>query len=301
MNIACRREMTLALIVAVNLSIQVVANGIGYWEPTENWFPAPSKETWTKKEIDRLLDVALPGHGPTDPKVAALEELVTAVAHESELPDGFEEAILKILPRPEAGITVPTAKIVGMLKLEAARDELESWATGSDAGWGVEALKALVSLGGEKTYSFLRAQYDRNCEPPGIPFDAEGDVNLGRRRANILCALIEHDVRRATPDLINHFSIFPGDQDNEEIFKMILAQRDGSGTFARALAGRRLPATVVEIGMAVVGDSGRPHEELTEALEKAAEQGGADQPAITPELKPEGNEKPKPESEVRPQ
>lgn len=36
-------------------------------------------------------------------------------------------------------------------------------------------------------------------------------------------------------------------------------------------------------------------------LTNRAEQDGADQPAAAPESKPEGDQKPKPESEVRPQ
>ena len=44
----------------------------------------------------------------------------------------------------------------------------------------------------------------------------------------------------------------------------------------------------------------KPGLEALFARKETAEQGGADQPATTPESKPEGNEKPKPESEARP-
>jgi hypothetical protein len=305
MNIARKTIVSPGVNVVLSFSVvcglQFSAFAQDYWEATES---EVSKQADTKiateEEISRLLEVALPGSGPTDPKVAALEQLVGIVAYKPPLPEGFEEAILKILARPEAGITVPAAQIVGFLKLEEARSELESWATSASSRAGVASLKALVSLGGDESLGFMRAQYAQNCKAPDLPEWAEEGPDMQHLRANILYALIELDTPEAAKDVVSHFTRFPNDRYNRRIFEVIISRNVGPAVLARQLKDRNLPEFVAKLGVEVastsenysgqlikaLGEAGANHEAVdSSANRNTAEQDGAGQAPTRSESK----------------
>ncbi len=265
-----------------------------YWAASEVTTPKRPNKAWTKDEVAKLLSIAVPEDGPTDKKVAALEELSIATEQNSPLPDGFEKAMLAILARPEAQITVPAARIVGNLHLEDARGELESWATSANNADGVAAMKALVRLGGEKSIVFLRKLYQQKCAPRVSHFGAEVIDETDRERANIICALIELDMELAASDVMTHFSRFPTDSFNKHIWGMLLSRKNGIFAAIRALEGQKLPISVAALGIECAKAKGRDGQPLIHAIEKAAsvpskpdnaEQNGGGQPATRPESK----------------
>jgi hypothetical protein len=212
----------------------------------------------------------VPDDGSTDKKVAALEELAVATEQNPPLPDGFEKTMLTILARPETQITAPAARIVGNLRLESARGELESWATSANSGDGVAAMKALVSLGGEKSLLFLRKLYLQKCAPRASHFGSEVIDETELERTNIICALIELDTEITVSDVMTHFSRFPDDSLNKHIWEMLLARKSGPSAAIRALKGRKLPISAAGLGIECAKAKGEHGKSLIHAIERAA-------------------------------
>ena len=216
------------------------------------------------------LAIATPKDGPTDKKVAALEELAVATEYNLQLPDGFEKTILSILSRPEAQISVPAARIVGNLRLEGARDELESWATSANSADGVAAMKALVNLGGEKSLVFLRKLYLQKCVPRVSHFGAEVLDERQLERTNIICSLIELDTDITVSDVMTHFSRFPSDSYNKYIWKFLFSRIKGPSATIRALKGQTLPISAATLGIECAREKGKDAQLLIDAIERAA-------------------------------
>jgi hypothetical protein len=241
-----------------------------YWAAGDVRTVKQPTKSWTKEEVADLLAIAAPKDGPTDRKVAALKELAVATERKSPLPDGFEKAILSILARPEAQITVPAARIVGNLRLESARGALESWATSANSAAGVAAMKALVSLGGEKSLVFLRALYLQKCVPRESHFGAEVIDETSLERTNIICALIELDAKTTVSDVMTHFSRFPSTSYNKYIWGVLLSHTNGPSATIRELKGRTLPASVATLGIECARAKGKDAQLLIDAIERAA-------------------------------
>jgi hypothetical protein len=265
-----------------------------YWAAGEVPAVRQPAKAWTKKEVANLLAIAMPEDGLTDKKVAALEELADATERNSPLPDGFEKTILSILGRPEAQVTVPAARIVGNLRLESARGELESLATSASSADGVAAMKALVRLGGEKSIVFLRKLYLQKCVPRVSHFGAEVIDETDRERANIICALIELDTEITASDVMTHFSRFPSDSYNKHIWGMLFSRANGPSATIRSLEERKLPISVATLGIECARAKAKDPQLLIDAIERAAsapakrdnaEQDGGGQPATRSESK----------------
>jgi len=241
-----------------------------YWTKSGVTAPKPPDKARTKEEVAQLLSIAVRDDGPTDNMVAALEELAAATKQNSPLPDGFEKAMLAILARPEAGITAPAAQIVANLRLENARGELESWATSANSEDGVAAMKALVSLGGKKSLTFLRKLYLQKCEPLVSHFRSEVIDETHLERTNIICALIELDTDVTIADVMTHFSRFPNDSHNKYIWEMLFSRKNGSSATISALKGRKLPISAATLGIECARAKGEDKQSLINAIERAA-------------------------------
>jgi hypothetical protein len=229
-----------------------------------------SAKAWTKGEVANLLAIAVPDDGPTDKKLAALTELADATEHNSPLPDGFEKAILSILARSEAQIAVPTARIVGNLRLESARGELESLAASANSGDGVAAMKALVSLGGEKSIEFLRKLYLQKCVPRVAHSSAEAIDETPLERTNIICALIDLDTELTVSDVLTHLSRFPGESYSKYVWEMLFSRTNGPSATIRALRGRNLPISAATVGIECASAKGKDAQLLIDAIQYAA-------------------------------
>jgi hypothetical protein len=263
-----------------------------YWAASVVTTPKNPNKVWTKDEVAKLLSIAVPDDGPTDTKVAALDELSIATAQNAPLPDGFEKAMLAILARPEAQITAPAARIVGNLRLEIARGELESWTTSANSADGVAAMKALVSLCGEKSLLFLRKLYLQKCAPRVSHFGSEVIDETELERTNIICALIELDIEITISDVMTHFSRFPADSHNKYIWERLFSRKNGLSAAIRALEGRNLPISAAALGIECAKAKGKDGQSLIHAIERAAstpakrenaEQNGGGQPVTRPE------------------
>lgn len=264
------RPVTLVALALLCLSpLPAVAQE--YWAelPAKTSDAAAARKSWTQAELDLLLKTASRDDGPTGAKVAALDELAEAIARQDLRPAGLESSILKILARPEAEVPIPASRIAGMLKIEKARSELESWATSANTGTGVAALRALVSLGGKESLGFLRKLYAQKSSPRRARFGQEVSDEGPLQRANIICALIDLDPAEAANDVVAHFSSFPDDRHARHIFKTILSRKDGPTLFAKAIKDARIPATAAKAGIKAAGSAPKKPQTLIDALKKA--------------------------------
>ncbi len=258
------------LLVTLWVLLMLPAFAQQYWTPSGVSAIKQSAKVWTKNEVANLLAIAVSEAGPTDRKVAALEELAVARERNSTLPDGFDKAIISILTRSEANLRVPAARIVGNLRLESARSELESLATDAFCGDGVAAMKALVSLGGEKSRLFFRKLYLEKCVPRRSYFGSEVIDDTPLERTNIVCALIELDTEIAISDVVAHFSRFPGEELNKYIWDFLFSRSDGSSATIKGLKRRNLPISVASLGIERARAMGHDQQPLIDAIERSA-------------------------------
>ena len=189
----------------------------------------------------------------------SLGALLVAARERDFRPEGDLAALLKpLLAQDRPALRDAAVRLAGAWQIAAVRDRVAADAvdTAASPGLRTAAIDALGMYGGEPDREILR----------GLAATAP---DAGSRRAALL-RLVPLDPSAAARAAVVWLADTQDPATTTEVFKTFLLRRDGPPALAAALAGKTIPKTAAETGLAVLGASGRRDAALALALETSA-------------------------------
>ena len=186
--------------------------------------------------------------------------------------DGWED-LAKYFDDPRPGIRAAAMRLMGLVKFELFRHDLEVRAALATAEVGDRnaAFDGLVFLGGQKTREFL----DKSVA-------TEKPILTRRIAAQALANL---DLDAAAKSAANILATPDSKDDPSELYIAFISRKGGPAALAKALKDAKLPADVAKIGLRSIRSSSQNVPELVAALTKAGNLGAAKKEPTPDEVK----------------
>jgi putative heme-binding domain-containing protein len=220
----------------------------------------------------RLLGVRFGDVHTTVDEAVAICEALTAAARQRG-PNAVAAVDRGLLvnellqPLPNSARQRAAAILVGVMKVQEARPQLENLAGSGDQELSRTGIAALAELGGDKSRDFLAGLLSK-------------DHAIGVK-PDIIAALVNLNPQAAAGESVAFLSSLSDPAPASRVFDTYLARKDGPAILAGALKGAKIPSAIATAGVQKASATGGDNKALIEALTIA----GGLQPvmALTPE------------------
>lgn len=205
-------------------------------------------------QIDRVLNFAISSAHTTDERVAALQALITAQQQRKVMPKNMS-ALVNLIGANDVPLSLAAIQLAGLWKLPEAKDSLETLARGVGPRASA-AQMSLARLGGPTALAFLEELLATRANSP--------------TQADILLALMQLDLNRATPLVVKFFSEqTAATTATASLIDAYLTRQGGPQILATALQGKKISAEVASQALQKTSASGGDTKALMEALTQA--------------------------------
>jgi putative heme-binding domain-containing protein len=209
------------------------------------------------RELAMMYRLVADEKTPVGKRVSLLAALERAARQRQVKPEGDLSRAETLLDVENDALRALAARVLGLWKIEAARDDLRCLATSPKTSEALRpsVFEGLALLGGESRQTFEALAAKRNALPV-------------RRQAVIALASIDVTAaaRLAATVLADHKE----SDDPSGIYVAFMQRKNGVTALASALKDRKLPADVAKVGIRTVRGVHKDAGALVDALVKAA-------------------------------
>lgn len=218
-------------------------------------------------DLNILFEMALKGGDANKGTAAQLAALEEAARQRGVQPDSDLSRIASLMDSEDDAVSLSSTRLIGYWKLESLNNKLVELTKKGDKNTKRAALVALASMDKANASKVL--------------IDIATGKNTDELRLLAAVQLVSVNVEEAgriTPALLNSLS---ATTDASELFTAFYTTRDGIGTLAKALTGKKIPVAIAKAARQAVQTqvrSGRQKDEDVVALKKALEATGGTLP-----------------------
>ncbi|WP_165073659.1 PVC-type heme-binding CxxCH protein [Paludisphaera rhizosphaerae] len=215
-------------------------------------------------ELGTMLDVVEKKEGmPTPRRAALLETLVRAARDRKVIPSGDLARIGGLLDDSDASLRAAAVAAAGAWKVAALKPRIAEAATAIDvpAPVRLEAIRGLLAFGDPEASAAVDKLAAASGDPVGqslalAALAANGPAAVAERTAHWLAELNAARFNEA-----------------QSVLAAFVARRDGPAALAKALAAVKVDPDLAKLAVRDIRASGRPAQELVDALAKAGSLG----------------------------